>query len=161
LSERSFDLVVIGSGPAGQKGGINAAKNGKSVAVVERRGTLGGTCVNTGTIPSKTLREAVLYVTGFRERAFYGRYHSLKDDVSLSDLSSRVDTVVSREVEVIRAQLKRNGVTTVEGTARFVDAHTVEVESDGATATSIFPSGERGRPAASTFVHFDPPSRET
>jgi len=128
MAGQSFDLVVIGSGPAGQKGAINAAKLGKKVALVERRAIVGGTCVNTGTIPSKTLREAVLYLTGFRERAFYGRYYSLKEDISLKDLSSRVDMVVAKEIEVIRAQLRRNGVTTFEGTARFVDAHTLEVE---------------------------------
>jgi NAD(P) transhydrogenase len=131
MSGRSFDLVVIGSGPAGQKGAINAAKLGKSVAVVERRSVVGGVSVNTGTIPSKTLREAVLYLTGFRERAFYGKYYSLKENISLQDLSSRVAMVVAKEIEVIRAQLKRNGVTTVEGTARFADPHTVEVENDG------------------------------
>jgi NAD(P) transhydrogenase len=131
MSGQSFDLLVIGSGPAGQKGAINAAKLGKSVAVVERRGIIGGTCVNTGTIPSKTLREAVLYLTGFRERAFYGKYYSLKEAISLKDLSSRVDMVVAKESDVIRAQLKRNGVVTIEGTARFVDPHTIEVENDG------------------------------
>jgi len=128
MSSRSFDLVVIGSGPAGQKGAINAAKLKKNVAVVERRGVMGGVCVNTGTIPSKTLREAVSYLTGFRERAFYGKNYALKENISLEDLSSRVDKVVAREIDVIRAQLKRNGVTTVEGVARFVDDHTVEVD---------------------------------
>ena len=131
MKGRSFDLLVIGSGPAGQKGAINAAKLKKSVAVVERRGVMGGVCANTGTIPSKTLREAVLYLTGFRERAFYGRNYSLKETISLEDLSSRVNTVVAKEVDVIRAQLKRNGVTTLEGVARFVDAHTVEVDRGG------------------------------
>jgi NAD(P) transhydrogenase len=131
MSGQSFDLLVIGSGPAGQKGAINAAKLGKRAAIVERRGVVGGACVNTGTIPSKTLREAVLYLTGFRERSFYGKYYSMKEDITLKDLSSRVDMVVGKEIEVIRAQLKRNGVTTIEGTARFVDPHTLEVENDG------------------------------
>jgi NAD(P) transhydrogenase len=132
MGSRTFDLVVIGSGPAGQKGAICAAKMGKRVAVVERRGAVGGVCVHTGTIPSKTLREAVLYLTGTRERAFYGRGYTLKEDISLSDLSSRVRLVVEREIQVIRAQLRRNRVTLVEGTARFAGPHEVEVEREGA-----------------------------
>jgi NAD(P) transhydrogenase len=130
MGSRAFDLVVIGSGPAGQKGAICAAKMGKHVAVVERAGKVGGVCVHTGTIPSKTLREAILYLTGTRERAFYGRDYTLKESISISDLSSRVRLVVDREIQVIRAQLRRNRVTLVEGTARFAGPHEVEVESD-------------------------------
>jgi NAD(P) transhydrogenase len=128
MGSKTFDLVVIGSGPAGQKGAICAAKMGKHVAVVERLGTVGGGCVHTGTIPSKTLREAVLYLTGTRERAFYGRDYTVKESISLSDLSSRVQLVVEREMQVIRNQLRRNRVTLVEGTARFAGPHAVEVE---------------------------------
>ncbi len=132
METRSFELVVIGSGPAGQKGAICAAKLGKRVAVVERRGVGGGN-VHTGSIPSKTLREAVLYLTGFRQRAFYGRDYMLKEDISLADLSARVRLVVEREIQVIRAQLRRNRVTVIEGTARFADAGTIEVEGAGGT----------------------------
>ncbi len=131
MDVQQFDLVVIGSGPAGQKGAICAAKLRKRVAIIERKGMMGGVCVQTGTVPSKTLREAVLYLTGFQLRTFYGRDYTLKERVSVQDLAFRVQAVVTRETEVIRAQLKRNEVTTFEGTARFVDPHTVEVVADG------------------------------
>ncbi len=132
MEPHSYDLVVIGSGPAGQKGAIAAAKLGKRVAVVDRKQMVGGVCLHTGTIPSKTLREAILYLSGFGQRAFYGRSYAVKEDISVADLLFRVQAVMGREIEVIRAQLKRNGVVTVHGTARFCDPHTLEVEtSDG------------------------------
>ena len=111
MPPQEFDLVVIGSGPAGQKGAIAAAKLAKSVAVVDRKVRIGGVCLHTGTIPSKTLREAILYLTGFQQRSFYGKDYSLKETVSTADLSFRVRTVIERETEVVRAQLKRNGVS--------------------------------------------------
>ncbi len=133
----SYDLVVIGSGPAGQKGAIAAAKLGKKVAVVDRKEMVGGVSLHTGTIPSKTLREAILYLTGFRERTFYGRDYALKESISVSDLAFRIQSVRARELEVIRAQLKRNGVMTYHGDARFLDPHTVEIDSgDGKTVVS-------------------------
>src|SRR6516165_6787995 len=102
----SYDLVVIGTGPAGQKGAIAAAKLGKSVAIVDRKEMVGGVCLHTGTIPSKTLREAILYFSGITQRTFYGRDYSLKDAISVTDLAFRMQTVVAREMEVVRAQLK-------------------------------------------------------
>src|SRR6266404_5379509 len=128
LGSNHFDLVVIGSGPAGQKGAIDAAKHGKGVAIIDRREMIGGMSLHTGTIPSKTLREAVIYLTGYRQRAFYGRDYKLKQEISVTDLMERVNTVVAREMAVIRDQLARNGVTTIDGTARFTRPHTLEVE---------------------------------
>jgi len=127
-TEHRFDLVVIGSGPAGQKGAIAAAKLGKRVAMVDRREMIGGVSLHTGTIPSKTLREAVLYLTGYRQRAFYGRDYKLKQEISIADLMERVNTVVARETAVIRQQLGRNGVVMIDGTARFASPHSLEVE---------------------------------
>ena len=124
-----YDLVVLGSGPAGQKSAICAAKLHKRAAIVEKKWELGGVCVHSGTIPSKTLREAVLYLSGFRERSFYGRNYQLKDRVMMSDLTFRVDAGIKRETDVIQAQLHRNHVTPIEGLGRFIDAHTIEVES--------------------------------
>ncbi len=135
MDANEFDLAVIGSGPAGQKGAICAAKQRKKVAIIERKKTMGGVCVHTGTIPSKTLREAVLYLSGFRQRTFYGRGYVLKDRIAMSDLSFRAQAVMAREVEVIRAQLRRNFVTTIEGEARFTGPHTLEVRSDEAAQT--------------------------
>jgi NAD(P) transhydrogenase len=125
-----FDLMVIGSGPAGQKAAIAAAKMQKRVALVERNGMTGGVCVHTGTIPSKTFREAVLYLTGFSQRSFYGRDYVVKDNISMQDLMVRVNSVIQRETEVIHNQLRRNHVEILQGTARFEDDHTVQIGED-------------------------------
>ena len=130
MEAHEYDLVVIGSGPAGQKGAICAAKLRRKVAIIDRKRTIGGVCVHTGTIPSKTLREAVLYLSGFRQRTFYGRGYVLKDRIAMSDLIFRAQAVMAREIEVIKAQLRRNYVTTLEGEARFVDPHTIEIRTD-------------------------------
>jgi NAD(P) transhydrogenase len=122
-----LDMLVIGSGPAGQRAAVQAAKLRKSVAVVERAETLGGVCVNTGTIPSKTVREAILYLTGLGQRGIYGQGYRLREQVEASDLRERTRQVVERERNVVRDQLLRNHVRLVTGTARFVDEHTVEV----------------------------------
>ncbi|WP_214407025.1 Si-specific NAD(P)(+) transhydrogenase [Pseudonocardia lacus] len=126
-----YDLLVIGSGPGGQKAAIAAAKLGKRVAVAERRDMMGGVCVNTGTIPSKTLREAVLYLTGFAQRDMYGASYRVKSEITIADLLARTQHVVGREVEVIRNQLLRNHVDILGGTARFEDPHTVTVAGEG------------------------------
>jgi len=130
MEVNEFDLVVIGSGPAGQKGAICAAKLRKKVAIIDRKRTIGGVCVHTGTIPSKTLREAVLYLSGFRQRSFYGRGYVLKDRIAMSDLIFRAQAVMAREIEVIKAQLRRNQVATLEGEARFIDPHSIEIKSE-------------------------------
>ena len=134
MNDRGFDLVVIGSGPAGQKAAIAAAKLRKRVAVTDRRRMLGGVCVNTGTIPSKTLREAILYLSGIRQRTFYGRAYAVKEHITVQDLSFRVQSVLAREIEVVRHQLKRNDVELYEGHAQFLDPHRIEVVSDEGTA---------------------------
>jgi NAD(P) transhydrogenase len=130
MEANEYDLVVIASGPAGQKGAICAAKMRKKVAIIDRKKSVGGVCVHTGTIPSKTLREAVLYLSGFRQRTFYGRGYVLKDRIAMADLIFRAQAVMAREVEVIKSQLRRNYVTILEGDARFLDANTLEVKSD-------------------------------
>lgn len=132
MTESTYDLAVIGSGPAGQKSAVAAAKLGKKVAVIDRKEMVGGVCLHTGTIPSKTLREAILYLSGFRERTFYGKDYSVKEDIAVSDLSFRVQAVMAREVETIRAQLKRNHIATIHGTAKFQDPHTLVVENGDA-----------------------------
>ncbi|MBI5757130.1 MAG: Si-specific NAD(P)(+) transhydrogenase [Planctomycetales bacterium] len=126
-----YDLVVIGSGPAGQKGAIAAAKLGKRVAVVERTGTgMGGVCVNTGTIPSKTMREAILHLTGFRHREIYGERYRSKRHITMHDLCRQVAQVVEHERDVIRDQLERNGIDVLTGAARFAGPHEVNVEKE-------------------------------
>jgi NAD(P) transhydrogenase len=121
-----YDLVAIGSGPAGQKAAIQAAKLGRRAAIVERR-TIGGVSVNRGTIPSKTLREAVIYLTGISQRAVYGDSYRLKEDITVEDLGLRTRQVVEREVDIVRNQLARNHVHVIDGIARFVDPHTMAI----------------------------------
>jgi NAD(P) transhydrogenase len=135
-----YDLVVIGSGPGGQKAAIAAAKLGKSVAIVERGRMLGGVCVNTGTIPSKTLREAVLYLTGMSQRELYGASYRVKEKITPADLLARTQHVIGKEVDVVRNQLMRNGIQLYEGHGRFLDEHTILVE-DPTHAERITVSG--------------------
>ena len=122
--------MVIGSGPAGQKSAVCAAKLRKKVAIIDRERFMGGVCVHTGTIPSKMLREAILYLSGFRQRTFYGRGYVVKDRIEMADLVFRATAVMTREVDVIKAQLRRNDITSFEGDARFKDPHTIEIHSE-------------------------------
>ncbi|MFA5898919.1 MAG: Si-specific NAD(P)(+) transhydrogenase [Hyphomicrobium sp.] len=122
-----FDLLVIGSGPAGRRAAIQAAKLGKSVLVVERGRRVGGVSVHTGTIPSKTLRETALNLSGWRERGFYGRAYRAKQDLSAEVLRARLHITLNHEVEVLEHQFARNYVKTVLGEAKFVDLHTIEI----------------------------------
>jgi NAD(P) transhydrogenase len=158
MANQHFDLVVIGSGPAGQKGSICAAKMRKRAAVIDRTLMVGGVCVHTGTIPSKSVREAIFQLTGNAVRAFYGESYRGKNDITVQDLSFRVKAIVARETEVIRSQLKRNGVTVFQGTAQFVDPHTVEIEGE---KEKIQVSGDHiliacgTRPARNSQIPFD------
>jgi NAD(P) transhydrogenase len=129
-----FDLAVIGSGPGGQKAAIMAAKLGHKVCVVDSKAMVGGVCVNTGTIPSKTLREAVLYLTGMQLREIYGASYRVKDEITISDLLARLQHVIGRETEVIRAQLLRNHIELIPGMASFLDPHTLSVDIEGSGA---------------------------
>lgn len=136
----AFDLVVIGSGPAGQRAAVQAAKLGKRVAIVERYRDVGGVCINTGTVPSKTMREAVLDLSGLRQRVLYGPSYRAKADITAADLVLRTDSVMRREREVIRAQLQRNGVRLIEGFGQFSGPHEVLV-TEGAERREV--RGER------------------
>jgi len=122
-----FDMLVIGSGPAGRRAAIQSAKLGKDVMVVERGRRVGGVSVHTGTIPSKTLRETALNLSGWRERGFYGRAFRAKADIGAHDLRARLQITLNHEVEVLEHQFARNQVKTIHGEARFLDSKTVEV----------------------------------
>jgi NAD(P) transhydrogenase len=153
-----YDLLVIGSGPGGQKAAIAAAKLGRRAAIVERTDSVGGVCINTGTIPSKTLREAIVYLTGLSQRELYGQSYRVKDEITVQDLSARTRHVVGREVDVILHQLARNHVTLMAGTARFVDPHTIgiaggPVERRVTAANVVIATGTR--PARPDTVEFD------
>ena len=124
-----YDLTIIGSGPSGQRAAVAAAKMKKRVAVVEARTVVGGVCINTGTIPSKTMREAVLHLSGYNYRSVYGMNYSVKEKITMADLAFRVQAVIKTEVDVTEAQLSRNGIDVVHGIAHFVDPHQVRVES--------------------------------
>jgi NAD(P) transhydrogenase len=126
-----YDLLVIGSGPAGQRAAIQAAKLEKRVAVVEKKAVVGGVCINTGTIPSKTLREAALRLSGYRERGIYGASYTVKQHITMRDLLFRVDQVVQNEIDVARHQLLRNDVDVLNARASFIDTHRVRLDLVG------------------------------
>ena len=120
---QEYDLIVIGSGPAGQRAAIQGAKSGKRVAVVERREVVGGTCINTGTIPSKTMREAVLHLSGYHYQGIYGVNYRVKEKITMADLGFRVQHVIKTEIDVTQAQLARNGIDVIYGLGQLSRSH--------------------------------------
>src|ERR1700690_1442071 len=150
-----YDLIVIGSGPAGQRAAIYGSKLGKKIAVVESREVVGGACINTGTIPSKTMREAVLHLSGYNYKSIYGMNYRVKEKITMSDLAFRVQHVIKTEVDVTEAQLSRNNVEMLVGVASFVDENHIKVaNSRGSnvyqTASVLISTGTK--PAASDKV---------
>ncbi|MGA2047006.1 MAG: Si-specific NAD(P)(+) transhydrogenase [Terracidiphilus sp.] len=131
MSAVKYDLIVVGSGPSGQRAAVAASKMKKRVAVVEARSVVGGVCINTGTIPSKTMREAVMHLSGYNYRSLYGMNYRVKEKISMADLAFRVQAVIKTEVDVTEAQLSRNNIEIVHGIARFVDPHQIRVEGPG------------------------------
>ncbi len=155
MSAVKYDLIVIGSGPSGQRAAVAAAKRNKHVAVVEARSVVGGVCINTGTIPSKTMREAVLHLSGYNYRSVYGVSYRVKEKITMADLAFRVQAVIKTEVDVTEAQLSRNGIDVVRGVARFVDPHTIHVEGPQTETTLAADNiiiGVGTRPACSPKV---------
>lgn len=128
MSAVNYDLIVLGSGPAGQRAAVAAAKMGKRVVVVEARSVVGGVCINTGTIPSKTMREAVLHLSGYNYRQIYGMNYRVKEKINMADLAFRVQAVIKTEIDVTEAQLSRNHVDIVHGIGHFIDPHHIRVE---------------------------------
>lgn len=124
-----YDLVVLGSGPAGEKGAAQAAYYGKRVAVVEREPRVGGSAINTGTIPSKTLRETALYFSGLRQRGLYGIDYSLREGLTVKDFMHREQVVVEQQRETIRHNLERHNIELVWGSGTLIDPHTVRVQT--------------------------------
>ncbi|WP_221936719.1 Si-specific NAD(P)(+) transhydrogenase [Skermania sp. ID1734] len=154
-----FDVLVMGSGPGGQRAAIAAAKLGRKVAVVERRDMIGGVCINTGTIPSKTLREAVMYLTGMNQREMYGSAYRVKEDITPEDLTQRTRHVMSRQIDVIRSQLSRNHIPLLPGIGRFADPHTVHID-DGSDQERVVHAKKiiiatGTKPARPSSVEFD------
>jgi NAD(P) transhydrogenase len=128
-----YDLLVIGSGPAGQKAAVQAATLGKTVGIIERRAVVGGVSTNTGTIPSKALREAVLYLAGFRQRTLYGAEYRLKKTITIEDLAFRANHVIKNEIEIVQNQMARNGIDLIHGEASFIDPHRITIQRAGTT----------------------------
>jgi NAD(P) transhydrogenase len=150
-----YDLIVIGSGPAGQRAAIQGAKTGNKVALVERREVIGGACINTGTIPSKTMREAVLHLSGYNYQNIYGVSYRVKEKISMADLAFRVQHVIKTEIDVTTAQLSRNGIEVLNGIASFKNPNTILVT--GVRGTNEITGdkvviGTGTKPAASTKV---------
>jgi len=134
---QKYDMVVIGSGPSGRRAAIQSAKLGKSVLVVDKGSRLGGVSVHTGTIPSKTLRETVLNLSGWRERGFYGRGYRVKQDISIGDLIQRLRKTLDHEVEVLQHQFMRNGVRHMRSTAKFLSADTLQLTNENGDTTEV------------------------
>jgi NAD(P) transhydrogenase len=130
-STYDFDLVVIGSGPAGEKGAAQAAYFGKKTALIEKAPRVGGAGVNTGTVPSKTLRETALYFSNLRQRGLYGIDYSIKENISIEDFMYRKTHVVNNEWDLIYQNIERHNIELIFGHASFLDAHTVQVEREG------------------------------
>ncbi|MDZ4687578.1 MAG: Si-specific NAD(P)(+) transhydrogenase [Planctomycetaceae bacterium] len=154
-----YDLAVIGSGPSGQRGAIAAAKMGKTVALIERRNeALGGVCLHTGTIPSKTMREAIMHLTGYRHRGVYKDRYVQKRTITMDDLRRKLDHVIQHELQVIREYLDRNQVDLFTGEASFVDPHTIQVTRNG-QATRVVANNvliaAGTRPARPEHIPFD------
>ena len=148
MSKFDYDFFVIGSGPSGERAAIQAAKLGKRVAVAERKRELGGVCVNTGTIPSKTLREAVLHLSGYRERGFYGASYRVQQKIEMDDLLKRTHQVIAHEIDVRRHQMARNGIDLIGAHAAFTGPHALRlthvdggVQQDVTTEFAVISTG--------------------
>ena len=157
---QQYDLIVIGSGPAGQRAAIQGAKSGKRVGLIERREVVGGTCINSGTIPSKTMREAVLHLSGFEYQGIYGVNYRVKEKITMGDLGFRVQHVIKTETDITQAQLSRNGIEVIYGTARFIDPTHLRVEnsrgvSDYEAGTIVIGTGTK--PSVSPKVPLERP----
>ncbi len=149
-----YDLIVIGCGPAGQRAAVQAAKIRKKVAIVDRREVVGGVCVNAGTIPSKSFKEAVLFLSGYRQRNIYGAGYRVKSQIEMSDLTFRCNRIMQTEIEVIKAQLARNHIEVLSGNARFTDLHTITVTETGGSITQY--TGDKIVVAAGAKPHRPP-----
>ncbi len=132
-----YDLIIIGSGPSGRAAAIQAGKLKRRVLVIDRKDRLGGVSVHTGTIPSKTLRETVLNLSGWRERSFYGRSYRVKDDIDAEDLKARLHMTLDYEVDVLEHQFNRNHVNTLNGFAKFTGPNEVEVATEAGETTTL------------------------
>src|SRR3954462_15022972 len=155
---KHYDLVVIGSGPAGQKAAIQAAKLGKRVVIMEKNPVLGGAGINTGTIPSKALREAVLYLTGANKRSLYGENFRPKRDITIEDLIYMSQQVIHNELAVIREQLDRNGVDLIWGAAHFEGPNLLQIQKQDnmeMITSDKFLIATGTRPATPTSVPFN------
>jgi NAD(P) transhydrogenase len=156
---KRYDLVVIGSGPSGQKGAIAGAKMGKKVALVEKSmSSLGGVCLHTGTIPSKTMREAILHLTGFRQKSVYSDSNVRKRRITMEDLRRKLEQVTERELEVIRDQLSRNDIDVISGRAKFIDDHRIEIDGEDGFQQiegDYFLVGVGSKPVRSKDIPFD------
>jgi len=153
-----YDLLVIGTGPAGQKAAVQAAKLGKKVGIIERKEVVGGVSTNTGTIPSKALREAVLYLAGFRQRTLYGAEYRLKKTITIEDLAFRANHVIKNEIEIVQNQMARNGIDLIYGEASFIDPHRINIQRAGTTTehrAHVIVIGVGTEPARPAEIPFD------
>lgn len=130
MSDKEYDMIVIGSGPAGENAAIEASKMRRSSAIIERKSVLGGVCIHTGTIPSKTLRETVLYISGLRQRSVYGMMGGVKPNISVNDLMYRKGQVIQQELDVIQQNMARYRIEVLQGVGKILDPNSVQVTDD-------------------------------
>ena len=155
---RDYDLIVIGAGPAGEKGAAQAAYFGRRVAIIEKAAVVGGACVNTGTVPSKTLRETALHMSGFRQREVYGVDYTLQEDVQMADLMHRKRTVIEREHATIEENIRRHNIARIHGAARLTSAHDVVIsgpEGDSTISAEVILIASGSSPLRPDHVPFD------
>jgi NAD(P) transhydrogenase len=152
-------MVIIGSGPAGEKAAIEASKMHKSTAIVEKMSVQGGVCIHTGTIPSKTLRETVMYIQGLRQRSAYGLIGGVRPNVTVQQLMYRTDQVIQQELDVIAQNMARHSIEVVSGTGSIVDSNSVLVEdTDGSKRmlkTEVIVIATGTRPLRPNSIPFD------
>lgn len=137
MNDFDYDLLVIGSGPGGQRAAIQASKLGKRCAVAEYKDVVGGVCINTGTIPSKTMREAAMHLSGYGERNVYGASYRVQKNITMKDLHFRTTHVIRNEIDVVRDQLQRNGVDMLSCHASFADPHTIRLKDASGHAQEV------------------------
>jgi NAD(P) transhydrogenase len=155
---RHFDCAVIGSGPAGQKAAIQAAKLGKKAVVIEKSSVLGGASINTGTIPSKALREAVLHLTGASYRGLFGESYRVKRNITIADLIFVSEQVIRHELDLVRGHFDRNNIELIWGEAHFVSSNLLEVvrpDDSERLSADVFVIATGSRPARPATVPFE------
>lgn len=159
MQEKEYDLIVLGSGPAGEKAAIEASKMHKKTAIIEKRSVQGGVCIHTGTIPSKTLRETVMYISGLRQRSVYGLMGAMKENITIKELMYRKGQVIRQELDIIQQNMSRYGIEVIKGTGMITSPRSVIVFEDEKTNriinSKVIIISTGTKPYHPDFINFD------